>query len=202
MEQNRQTPLGSRLLQMASVTDVVALDRRTPPNLTETAQFPSVYAEPIRLLRVPDPVPFVSLVARTRHVAPGTALDPVAAGAVDPVSTLVVEDAGADQDGAGFSGSVRIARSRADDLAVETDSNQASYLSVTGAFAPGWRGYVDGVPVPVIRANGVFRAVRVPAGRHTVELRYRPAAVAWGAALSLFSVVAAVSLAQRTKGAA
>jgi len=50
---------------------------------------------------------------------------------------------------------------------------------------------VDGRPSPVLRADGLFRAVQVPAGRHDVDLIYRPAGVVEGAALSLAGVLIA-----------
>lgn len=44
---------------------------------------------------------------------------------------------------------------------------------------------MDGAPVALLRANHAFQAVSLPAGRHTVELSYRPASVLVGAAVSL-----------------
>jgi hypothetical protein len=202
MEHNRDNGVGLRLLQMGGVTDVVALDTRTPPGLIKVAEFASVFAEPIRLLRVPAPAAPVTLVGRVRHVAAGAAVDLIATGAVDPAAELLVEAEGADEPAPGFEASVRVVASRADALIVETQANQPGWLTVTGSFAPGWRARIDGVSAPIVRANGVFRAVRVPAGRHAVDLRYRPPAVAAGAALSLASAAAAAGLASRRKRAA
>jgi hypothetical protein len=202
MEYRRDNVVGLRLLQMGGVTDVVALDTRTPPGLVEVAEFPSVFADPIRLLRVPAPAAPVTLVGRARHVAAGAAVDLIAAGAVDPTAELLVEAEGADEQVPEFEASVRVVASRADALTVETQANQPGWLTVTGSFAPGWRARIDGVSAPIVRANGVFRAVRVPAGRHAVDLRYRPPAVAAGAALSLASAAAAAGLASRRKRAA
>ncbi|MEM7048478.1 MAG: YfhO family protein [Acidobacteriota bacterium] len=39
---------------------------------------------------------------------------------------------------------------------------------------PGWRLWLDGVETPLRRVNGAFLGLEVPAGRHRVELRYRP----------------------------
>ncbi|QWT19789.1 YfhO family protein [Bacillus sp. NP157] len=39
---------------------------------------------------------------------------------------------------------------------------------------PGWMADVDGEPLPIHRANGMFRAVCVPAGEHTLTFRFSP----------------------------
>jgi uncharacterized membrane protein YfhO len=36
---------------------------------------------------------------------------------------------------------------------------------------------VDGSPVPILRADIMFRAVELPAGTHTVEFRFEPLSV-------------------------
>ena len=75
-------------------------------------------------------------------------------------------------------------------------------LVVTEAFDDGWLAQIDGQPAPVVRANGLFRAVRVAEGRHDVRFRYRPPAVVAGAALSVIGLVAAgwIALASASMG--
>ena len=58
------------------------------------------------------------------------------------------------------------------------------YLVSTDAWYPGWKAYVDGRPATLHRANLAFRAVSVPAGRHTVAFRYEPRSVRVGLALT------------------
>jgi uncharacterized membrane protein YfhO len=65
---------------------------------------------------------------------------------------------------------------------------------VLEAFEPGWIATVDGAPAPVLRANGLFRAVRLETGRHRVRFAYRPRSVAYGAALSGLGLAASLGL--------
>ena len=51
---------------------------------------------------------------------------------------------------------------------------------------------VDGQPATLMRANGLFRAVHLNPGDHTVTFRYRPRALITGASIS---VIAALILA-------
>jgi uncharacterized membrane protein YfhO len=44
--------------------------------------------------------------------------------------------------------------------------------------------------VPILRADYLVRAVRVPPGRHEVVMRYRPASFAVGGGISLVSLAA------------
>jgi uncharacterized membrane protein YfhO len=48
---------------------------------------------------------------------------------------------------------------------------------------------VDGEPARVYRADHLLRAVAIPAGRHTVEMRYESTALRTGIAVSLLTVL-------------
>jgi hypothetical protein len=41
-------------------------------------------------------------------------------------------------------------------------------------YYPGWEAKVDGVRMPVVKTNILFRGVEVPAGSHVVEFEFRP----------------------------
>jgi hypothetical protein len=59
-------------------------------------------------------------------------------------------------------------------IAMSVDSSALAWLAVADLYYPGWQALVDGTPAAVVRANGLTRAVLVPAGRHEIELTYRP----------------------------
>ena len=61
---------------------------------------------------------------------------------------------------------------------------------VSDRWYPGWKARVNGVEAPVLRANGVFRAVPVPAGVSDIDLRFAPGSILLGAAISLAGLLA------------
>ena len=82
----------------------------------------------------------------------------------------------------------------ADRAKYEVDLDGPGFVVSVDAWAPGWRAFVDGRSTDVLRANAVFRAVAVPAGRHVVEMVYRPWSVLVGLTLSAAAVVVLASL--------
>jgi hypothetical protein len=48
----------------------------------------------------------------------------------------------------------------------------------------GWRAYLNGKLVPILRVNHAIRGVVAPAGTGTLEFKYQPASFAWGLRLS------------------
>ena len=91
-------------------------------------------------------------------------------------------------------GRARLASWTAGEERYEVEANASAYLVVRASYARGWRGFVDGVPQPVLRANGKHRAVAVNAGRHEVVLRYEAPGFLPGVAASLLGLVAAAVL--------
>lgn len=61
-------------------------------------------------------------------------------------------------------------------------------------YYPGWVASVDGKPTAIYEAYGFLRGVVVEAGRHRIELAYRPKSVYWGAGLSALGILGAIGL--------
>jgi uncharacterized membrane protein YfhO len=91
-------------------------------------------------------------------------------------------------------GRSRPTAARAGQERFDVETNASAYLVVRDSYARGWRARVDGVPAPVLRANGKHRAVPIPAGKHEVVLRYRAPGFGAGVAVSLVSLAVAALL--------
>ncbi len=78
---------------------------------------------------------------------------------------------------------------------IDAESTGPGLLTVNDAFWPGWRAWIDGQETSVLAADLVVRAVRWPAGRHTLVMRYDPPEIRIGLALSAVGAVLVAALA-------
>ena len=73
---------------------------------------------------------------------------------------------------------------------MEAEAATDATLVVADAWWPGWEATIDGAPTTTFPADVLVRAVRFPAGRHVLEMRYRPPEVLTGLLLSALGLVA------------
>jgi hypothetical protein len=57
---------------------------------------------------------------------------------------------------------------------IEVVSDRAGFVILNDVWHPWWRAEVDGQKAPILKANVLFRAVAVPAGRHNVRFEFKP----------------------------
>ncbi len=60
------------------------------------------------------------------------------------------------------------------EVQVAVDTPRAGFLVLNDVWHPWWFGAVDGKPADILRANVLFRAIEVPAGKHIVRFEFRP----------------------------
>jgi hypothetical protein len=58
-------------------------------------------------------------------------------------------------------------------LRIINPSQQTAWLLITDTWYPGWRATVNREPVPLLQANGAFRAVPVPPGESVVRMQFQ-----------------------------
>ena len=82
----------------------------------------------------------------------------------------------------------------ANNIIIHTENKDASLLILTDAYYPGWVSFVDGSKSDIYRADGLVRAVFIPAGEHTVEFSYMPQSFTNGLIISLVTLVILVGI--------
>ena len=57
---------------------------------------------------------------------------------------------------------------------IEVSSTRGGFVVLNDLWHPWWAASLDGVVAPLLKANVLFRAVRVPHGRHIVRFTFQP----------------------------
>ena len=104
----------------------------------------------------------------------------------DPAKTTIVEEPVLAVGQAGGTGTAVIEGNGDDTLAVRVQSTGPALLHVSRTYHRSWEAEVDGVSVPIIRANHALMAVPLTrSGEHRVVMRYRPTIVRMATMVSL-----------------
>lgn len=74
-------------------------------------------------------------------------------------------------------------------LQLMVESPTPALVVIAQAFYHDWHAFVDGKPIPILRANHAFQALEVPAGQHEITLRYEDWAFRIGAAVSALTLL-------------
>ncbi len=77
---------------------------------------------------------------------------------------------------------------------LSTSASAPSLLVLTRSWDPGWKARVDGLPVPVLRAQLALLAVVIPPGEHRLEIAYLPASFRVGLGLSVAGLLGVLAL--------
>ena len=193
-----QRSLASPLLDLLNVKYALTSRTINQPGWSLFAQ-----SDGIRVYRNDEVLPRTFLldagvVVRNREEA----LAAIRAPGFDPRRQVVVEGTTATFGGARLDatfGTLQPAEVEAygnNGVAVRTaPESSGGYLVLADVYFPGWTATIDGEPTTVLRANGLFRAVELPPGEHTVVFSYRPLTVRVGGLLTAISVAVLLGLA-------
>ena len=186
--------LFSPLLNLLNVRYIVVpavLPPARPDLLHLSLRYPTVYANSsVRVLENTDALPRAWLVSTAEAVPFDETIARLESQQNDPRLTVLLEpdDLPVTTGKSGQPGglnSATIGAAEPDLLKYRVVSEQASFLIASEPYDPGWRAYLDGKSVPLLRADGILRAVLVPSGTHEVELRYEPLSMRLGIAISI-----------------
>ncbi len=185
----QKLPLDGRLkiLALCHTGFVLSFDALEHPGLEPGPVLEGLSRPPARIYRVRGVLPRARFVPRAAPPSyPGDLARSLADPAFDPQTTVLLENArAADPDpGSHADGNAVILEERPESVRLMVDAPTSGYLVLSDAWAPGWRALLDGGPAGILKANGLFRAVRVGPGRHEVVMSYRPLSVRLGLATS------------------
>lgn len=119
-------------------------------------------------------------------------------GDFNPTDTVFIEKALAQQVQAIDSGAVakaEVKEFKNQYIRIETQNPGNNFLFISEVYyEPSWKAYIDGKEVPIHKANYAFRGIVVPAGKHTVEMRFQSENFETGRLLSLSGNIICVLL--------
>lgn len=101
-------------------------------------------------------------------------------GDFNPRQTAIVRNKFAEQlkglqPGVDSSASVKLAKYGLNDIHYTSSNTKEGLAVFSDIWYPyGWKAMIDGKEVPIIRANYVLRALRVPAGNHKIDFVFHP----------------------------
>ena len=152
-------------------------------NLTPTARF--VQAMWDVQAKGKSPMPYVALA----NAGTVLAVDhPVRAVRIPPMPRYFVAK-----------GRVLRAAETANTATIDVDLPAPEFLVISVTPHRYWRAAIDGAPAKLEVANIAFQRVAVPAGRHTVVMRYDNPVIRWSAWISAISLLAAIIAAFRRR---
>jgi len=162
-------------LRAAGVAWVLSVDALSHPELKLRQVLRPVRVAPLglHLYALADPLPMYFVASAARPAASAAAAEQIAREpGFQAKGGVALEAHGAPM--AGARGEVLEVRATPGRLEMAVLADRPSFAVVREAQAPGWSAWVDGLPQRVLRADGRYRAVAIPAGASRVTMRYRP----------------------------
>ncbi len=185
-----------RILSICGVGFVVAFAPLDHPDLEPVDALEGFSLPAARVYRLRSPLPRARFASIARPLSrpdylPASLADP----GFEPRREVLLDGIPAGPGGGASDGQggAAILEDLPEKIVLRAEAPAAGYLVLSDAFAPGWSARVDGTPAPILRANGLFRAVRLDPGSHEVIMLYRPRSVLLGLGVSLCGALIALA---------
>lgn len=195
-----QTELGRRWLQLSSIeyvlSDAGPAIAAQQLHARAGSPFKLVFQAPgVTIFHVADASPRLTLIHHVRAVRDlGAALAILTSATFDVKHEAVVLGDPLVAEAPLQPERVFVTSTRSDLLTADVDASSPALLLENDTWFPGWTASIDGTVVPIMRADGIFRGIPIPAGHHHVEIAYQPLSAYVGAAISIAALMAMVAL--------
>jgi hypothetical protein len=177
-----------RLLRLCNVGYLLSFRELSAKGITRVGTFPQFYSW---LYRINGNMPRAYVVSKVRTVKDSAGVLPTLSDpAFDPNTEVVLEGDGVIKKSShSLQAMSKMLRYEDSVAEIQVATNEDAFLVLTDSYYPGWRAYVDGNEVKILRANHFFRGVAITQGTHWVEFRYEPLSFKIGFTVSMLTVL-------------
>lgn len=88
-----------------------------------------------------------------------------------------------------ITGTAVVTRAEGGTVHVDVATSEPALMVLSQPAYPGWKAYVDGEPVPILKTDGAFTGVVVSSGDHRVTLEYAPSHLRTATVLTALGVI-------------
>jgi hypothetical protein len=188
-----------RRWQLLNVHFVLSERDLAGPGLTQV--FPAIETKEgesqVRVYAMGDPFPR-AWVVHAVEIIPDTdsALARLGADEFDPRQVAVVtEPINVVLPGPTEGSTAQVVAFTSNEFTIQVTAAADGLLVLSEIYYPGWRASVDDQPVPVVRADQLFRGIPVLAGHHIVKVWYAPNSARIGLMISALSLILIMGMA-------
>ena len=91
--------------------------------------------------------------------------------------------------------SIRLIENKNDYILYESSAAANQYAVFSEVYYPrGWKAFIDGKEVPILKTNYALRGLPVPAGKHKIELKFEPRSYELGNSITMYASLLAFLL--------
>jgi hypothetical protein len=87
---------------------------------------------------------------------------------------------------------VRCIEYKSNELKYKINAVKSGILCFSEIWYPAWKAYVDGKETKIFRADYCFRAIEIPEGEHTIEMKYQSETFKSGMYITLFTLLGSI----------
>jgi hypothetical protein len=191
-----RTGFQSSLLRILNVRYIIVGrndDSQFPEIKQLEARYPVVFEDYIvKIIDIEDALPHAWIVHSAEGVSRKQALGKVQRPGFSPKVQAIVEGTAPslEQSSDPEAESVQVVHFEPDRLDLTATLNAPGLVVISEMYASGWKSYLDGKAAKIYPTDYVLRGVAVPAGTHSIEMRYAPASIYRGVVISLTALFA------------
>ena len=188
-------------LQRLNSQYLLTMGEPTDPRVEKIASFDTHSDLELHVYQLEGVLPRLYFVSGARYASSaGDALDVLKDGEFAHDREVILQGAGVSVRSRPGAGEARIVDYTNERVRCEVSAAVPGFVVLLDTYYPGWTAYLDGRPVPMLRANFAFRAIEVPEGTHQIEFRYFPWSFFAGLGVTLlagFATILSLALVSR-----